>query len=296
MNQVLDYSAGFPGAANIKRAGYVGAVRYIGFPDRRKCTTRAELADFDANQIGMALVFEQNAGNWRGGLGQGRIDGRRARDHANDIEFPTGCPIYMAVDQDVVRTGEFNVMASYLQGTGEALGGKTLTGVYGEVDVIDKARQAGVATWFWQTAAWSHGRRTTAHLFQHVGTVSVGWIGCDVSDVLTPNWGQHNYEGATVSAQDVTDGLTQVHYGALGDRNVIDALGEVLKRVLVATDTTLPAVLSAAQVAANNNVGAFTDTQVTTLGTQLALDLSAKLGPATAEYVLAEASRRLAGE
>ena len=31
---VLDYAATRPGAAAIKRAGYGGAVRYIGFPSR----------------------------------------------------------------------------------------------------------------------------------------------------------------------------------------------------------------------------------------------------------------------
>src|SRR5438128_2380509 len=55
--QVLDYSADLPGAARIKAAGYGGAVRYIGFPDRRKCTTSAELADFTAHGLGMALVY-----------------------------------------------------------------------------------------------------------------------------------------------------------------------------------------------------------------------------------------------
>jgi hypothetical protein len=57
---VLDYSAGFPGAAAIRRAGYGGAVRYIGFPSRVKCTTAGELADFDRHGLGMALVYEDH--------------------------------------------------------------------------------------------------------------------------------------------------------------------------------------------------------------------------------------------
>jgi Domain of unknown function (DUF1906) len=191
MAQVLDYSAGFPGAQTIRNAGYVGAVRYIGFPDRRKCTTAGELTDFTEHGIGMALVFEDNTTDWRGGYTQGAASGRRARDHANAIGFPSTRPIYMAVDQEVVSAGEFDTMVDYLHGASTSLGGHEFTGVYGEADVIDRARSAGAATWFWQTAAWSRGRRTTAHLFQHVGTVRVGGIGCDVNDVLAEDWGHH---------------------------------------------------------------------------------------------------------
>lgn len=212
MSQALDYSAGFPGAENIKRAGYVGAVRYIGFPDRRKCTTREEFADFDNHQVAMALVFENNATDWRGGEEQGIRSGRRARDHANAIGFSADRPIYMAVDQDVVTAAEYNLMVNYLRGAGQSLGGSALTGVYGEVSVVERARDAGVASWFWQTAAWSGGKRTTAHLFQHVGTVNVGGIACDINDVLTPDWGQHNYKGGLSMAD-----LTQTQFNQFMD-------------------------------------------------------------------------------
>lgn len=245
MSQVLDYSAGFPGAQAIKQAGYVGAVRYIGFPDRRKCTNRGELVDFNQHEVGMALVFERDASSWTAGFNGGQHDGRQARDHANKIGWPADRPIYMAIDQDVVRSGEFATMVEYLRGAGTTLGGVGATGVYGEADVVDRARDAGVASYFWQTAAWSRGRRTSAHLFQHVGAVSVGGIVCDVNDVLAPDWGQHNYKfykGGDVSKQDVVDALTGDKYANLGNRNAIDALGELLNRVLVLTDNTMPAI------------------------------------------------------
>jgi hypothetical protein len=205
MAQVLDYSAGFPGAQAIRGAGYVGAVRYIGFPDRPKCTTSWELADFTNQGLGMALVFENSTTDWRGGYAGGQASGRRARDHANSIGFPADRPIYMAVDQDVVTPGDFNVMTEYLRGAGSSLGGAYVTGVYGEADVIDRARDAGVATWFWQTVAWSRGRRTAAHLFQHVGTVYVGGVACDVNDVLADDWGQHTGGGDMPLNQDDID-------------------------------------------------------------------------------------------
>jgi hypothetical protein len=204
MAQVLDYSAGFPGAQAIRTAGYAGAVRYIGFPDRRKCTNAGELVDFTANGIGMALVYEDTLTDWRGGYARGQSSARRARDHANAIGFPADRPIYMAIDQDVVTATEFTTMLDYLRGASTSLGGAGLTGVYGEADVIDRARNAGAATWYWQTAAWSQGRRTAAHLFQNVGTVYVGGIGCDVNDVLSPDWGQHNEEDDVSWSEELT--------------------------------------------------------------------------------------------
>lgn len=222
MAQVLDYSAGLPGALAIARAGFTGAVRYIGLPDRRKCTTRAELEDFSRNGLGMALVFEEASGNWRKGFQQGQWDARRARNHANAIGFPVGRPIYMAIDEDVVTPEEFSSMLEYLRGAQGPLGGSRLTGVYGEADVVDRARDAGAATWIWQTKAWSRGRVTPAHLRQLIGTVTVGGIACDVNDVLLADWGQHNYVGTQTVAHRgdtmlIQGGPNRFNTQALGD-------------------------------------------------------------------------------
>ena len=191
---VLDYSAGQPGAAAIKRAGFGGAVRYIGVPDRVKCTDAAELADFTRNDIGMALVYEDHAEDWLGGFGQGRAAGTRARTHANQIGFPRDRPIYMAVDRDVVTGGEFATAVEYIRGASQTLGGIGATGVYGEHDVCVRVQQAGVARWFWQTRAWSGTPPQLfpdRHLFQRAGTIEVNGIGCDINDVLQADWGQH---------------------------------------------------------------------------------------------------------
>jgi hypothetical protein len=201
MPQVLDYSSGKPGAVAIKAAGFLGAVRYIGFPSRRKCTTAAELADFTGHGLGMALVYEDSASDWLGGFARGVDAGRRARDHANAIGFPADRPIYMAVDRDVVTEAEFRTMVDYLRGAAGPLGGVRLTGVYGEHDVCARAAQAATATWFWQCRAWSGtpprlfaGR----HLYQRVGQVTVGGITCDINDVVATDWGQHTAQSVAV--------------------------------------------------------------------------------------------------
>jgi hypothetical protein len=197
--RVLDYSDGFPGAKAIKAAGFGGAVRYIGFPDRRKCTTAVELDDFTAHELGMALVYEDHADDWRSGYSAGAAAARRARTHANAIGFPQNRPIYFAVDRDVVTEDEFRAAMAYLRGAASVLGAEWV-GVYGEHDVCARAAAEGAARWFWQCRAWSGtpvrmfaGR----HLYQYYGDGDggpapfVGGVQSDINEVAQDDWGQH---------------------------------------------------------------------------------------------------------
>lgn len=231
MSEVLDYSAGFPGAQAIKDAGYPGAVRYVGFAWNPKCTNVAELRDFNRVGIGMAAVFEEDAGDWKGGRKAGERAAQLARVHMDTVGFPPGRPVYLAIDQDVVTTGQYKTMLEYLRGA-NAVHGAALTGVYGEADVIDRARDAGVASYFWQTSAWSRGRRTSAHLYQKVGTVNVNGVACDESDVLAPDWGQHNYGDDMATAKEIAQAVMLELYNARfeGNRNLFDLGVENLRQ------------------------------------------------------------------
>jgi hypothetical protein len=281
MAQALDYSAGFPGAQAIANAGYSGAIRYIGRPGNRKNTTAGELADFTARGLGMALIFESTTDNWKGGRAQGRADARDARDHATVIGFPQSRPIYLAVDRDVVTAADFETALDYLRGANSVLGA-SLTGVYGEADLIDRARDAGVASWFWQTVAWSRGRRTSAHLFQRLGTVYVGGIGCDVNDILVADWGQHNVKGedmsweessGVASPSDPTHVYTMKEMVVGSNKADWDVIVPLLHRLDVQVSglqNTLDEnqVATLAAIAAVQN-GVATDAQVEHLGNQL---------------------------
>jgi glycoside hydrolase-like protein len=207
--QVLDYSAGLPGGSAIKRAGYIGAVRYIGFPDRRKCTSRGEYEDFSRNGLHMALVYQDGTGDAFTGRQGGVAAAVRARAHADQIGFPRSRPIYFAVDRDVVTAGEFAAAMAYLDGAASVLGIDQV-GVYGEADIVDMALP-GHARYGWQTAAWSRSRRTNeAHLFQRIGLVTVGGIGCDINEVLQADWGQHTYVEDEMSSVDAYNGFAQL--------------------------------------------------------------------------------------
>lgn len=187
----LDYSAGAPNATAVRTAGYVGVIRYVGFPANRKCITRAEYADMLAHGVGVGLVFEQFAADALQAAPGGRRNAALAKAHAADVGFPPGRPIYMACDTDIVSAAQFASVLDYLRGAGEILGGPQMVGVYGEYDVIDRAAAAGVAAWFWQTRAWSAGKRhPRRHLTQELGQVAVDGIDCDRNTIVVPDWGQ----------------------------------------------------------------------------------------------------------
>lgn len=274
---VLDYSAGFPGAVNIRKTGYRGAVRYIGYPDRRKCTTAAELVDFKSNGLGMALVYENNLTEWRGGYASGQSGGQRARNHANAIGFPDNRPIYMAIDQDVVSEVEFNTVVEHLRGAASAIGGMLLTGVYGEADVMDRVRSVHAGNYFWQTAAWSRGRHAQANLYQKIGTVYVGGVACDENNVLEDDWGQHNYGqlGDVMTKKDVYDAVAQlIKDTANGDA---EDLRKALVKIVWTPELTVNSAAGTAEnlLAGAGNISAtLTDAQIETLSQRVAEKLN----------------------
>lgn len=192
MPQVLDYSSGFPNANMIAQAGYVGAVRYIGVPGNPKCTTPFEVEDFRAHGLGMALVYERNEGDWRGGYVGGQAAAVAARAHANEVGFPMDQPIYFAVDQDIVTSADFHAVFDYIRGACSVLGPER-TGVYGEFGVCVQVATLGYARFYWQTRAWSGTppQRYAGNLYQTGRQVVVAGVVCDVNDVLTADWGQH---------------------------------------------------------------------------------------------------------
>lgn len=202
---VADYSAGKPGARALKANGFIGAVRYVGFSDPNdsrtpKCTTAQELADFTAEGIGMALVFESRADDWRGGYWAGYNNYLIARAHADRIGFPGHRPIYMAIDSEVIGDAAHWTVYEYLRGARDAAGGNhKLVGAYGQYSVMVYLWNAPdpVVHWYWQCRAWSGtpiNYFAQRHLFQRVGTVFVfvGSIASDINDVAQDDWGQHN--------------------------------------------------------------------------------------------------------
>ncbi|WP_084210257.1 DUF1906 domain-containing protein [Corynebacterium sphenisci] len=202
---VLDYAGGVPTAAAIRDAGHAGAVRYLSPPRpgagwmRGKPIHRAEVDAFEGIGLDLAFVWQygktRNPDVMRGGQG-GRADALAAQQQLRKIGRP-GAPVFFAVDFDITLD-EWNSRAcDYFLAAARVLG-RDRVGIYGHSRVIAWAVEDGVIAdagggrhLAWQTAAWSGGHRAPeAVLFQRPGEVTVGGVGCDVSEVLAPWWGQ----------------------------------------------------------------------------------------------------------
>lgn len=191
--QILDYSAGYPGGAAVAAAGYSGVIRYL----RKEGTsvvkpiTPAEFADMQAHLRDVALIYQHvQQARPQAGRPAGVHDAQWA--HARALELGGGEPraIYFAVDFDAVPS----TVADYFAGCGDQLGVDQV-GVYGSYRVAQYLLDQGLVRWAWQCTAWSHGAvEPRAHLYQRLGTVTVGGVACDVNDVLAPDYGQYGVD------------------------------------------------------------------------------------------------------
>lgn len=209
MSQILDCSAGHLGGAAVAARGYAGAARYLPKEGGSIVVplSVAELVDLRAHGRTVVFIAEHRdpARPLTGGYGGGVHDAQWFWAQAVAIVTATGLPdsviraVYFTCDTDTTSTTR-PAAAAYYRGVQDTMG-RARTGVYGEYDLIDYLVGLGIGAWYWQTYAWSIGhnhddqaRHPAAHLFQRLGEVAVGGVGCDVNDVLKVDYGQINEE------------------------------------------------------------------------------------------------------
>jgi hypothetical protein len=168
MTKGIDYAWSKPSASWIKSQGYGFAMRYLS-RDSSKDLSLGEANSLASYGIWMGVVWETSARRARDGYAAGRVDAARALAAARELEMPEDRPIYFAVDYDASTSevvGYFQGVVSYM--------GLARTGVYGGYNVVKGLDSAGLATWFWQTLAWSGGRWYAGnHIEQY--EVGVSW-------------------------------------------------------------------------------------------------------------------------
>ena len=210
MATVVDYAGRPPGAAAIKAAGHVGAVRYIS-GDRTngslpgKPITRAEVDDFRAHGLALAFVWQylKDPGDPMRGREGGLADARAAQAKLDEIGCPDH-PVFFAIDWDITTAQWNNTAVHYYRAAAEVLGVHRV-GIYGhsrvchwagpEDGVIGRSGDKWLA---WQTRSWSQGVLGDKYcvLYQRIidTTASpgprVGGTVVDVNDIWAPDWGQ----------------------------------------------------------------------------------------------------------
>ena len=163
--QGVDYSYGPLPAATAKANGLSFVCRYVSSPGNAKNLTTAEVADFSTNGVAIVVVFERAANNPLGGNAQGVTDAQSGDAQVTALGL-AGCPIYFAVDFQATAA-QLATIGAYLQGAATVVG-LPRVGVYGDYSVVNYALNNNLATYAWQTYAWSGGQLDArCHIYQY---------------------------------------------------------------------------------------------------------------------------------
>ncbi|WP_216899437.1 DUF1906 domain-containing protein [Nocardia alni] len=201
LGTLLDYSAAVPAAASIRAAGHAGVIRYVS--DRRPGAEwmlgkplRAD--EVDALRVaGLSIVSNYQYGkgptaDWRGGLEAGKRCADRGLQLHRVAGGPDAAPIYASIDDNPSQAEFFELIAPYLQGW-QSVAGNARVGVYANSPTIERARNAGLGSYFWQHN-WGTPRgfvHPSANLHQtQINRASVDGIAVDLNNILTRNYGQ----------------------------------------------------------------------------------------------------------
>lgn len=208
---VIDYSAGVPAAADVKKAGYKGAVRYIS-PARDawmkgKPMSKREFDDYKSNGLQVAFVFQNLKQDWSRGRNGGIEDAKAAKKHIEMLGVPDAV-VYCAIDHNLAdKSTEAlkiwnSTAARYVEGF-QSVMGREKTGIYANNLCISWAIEDNLGTYYWQHD-WSNdvptngrwvrltGVNKNAHIHQFPFRKgdNVAGIDIDRNEVLKPYFGQ----------------------------------------------------------------------------------------------------------
>ena len=177
-----------PTTAQIKAAGAHFVARYLS-PDSTKNITKAEVADYKANGLGVVVVWESSANRMLGGKAAGVADAKAAEVQRAAVGLPSDMPIYFACDFDA-QGAQYHTINEYLRGVASVIG-LNRVGIYGGYYVVENVFSApATAKYGWQTIAWSGGKWSThANIRQEGGTTLSG--GADWDTAETADYGQY---------------------------------------------------------------------------------------------------------
>lgn len=195
MLEGVDYAGDRPDAARLFARGKRFAVRYGGPGGAWKHLTRREAATLTSAGLSIVANAEGGERGLAGGPRVGASWARKADAHFRACGMPAGRPIYLSVDFDVTAA-QWPRVAAGLRGAADAIGLKRV-GVYGGYDAVRWAKRDGVATWFWQTYAWSEGRWFDGnHIEQYRNNVPLADGTVDLDRAKAGDFGQWTMGGA----------------------------------------------------------------------------------------------------
>src|SRR6478735_7560167 len=94
MTHVIDFSWTKPAPMDIKDAGFVGVIGYIGTDTTGKLLEAGQFSGFTAAGLSVTLVWETYARRSLDGYKAGLWDAQRACHQADELGYAEGCCIY----------------------------------------------------------------------------------------------------------------------------------------------------------------------------------------------------------
>lgn len=137
------------------------------------------------------LLAEGAASDWTLGYARGQAHAASALNAARALGAPDSTAIYFAIDTQAFPS-TWPAGREYLRGAGSIIGVNRV-GVYGQYDVMYWAKNDGVASWFFQTYAWSGSPTKWAahnHVEQYHNGVYVAGGEVDLCRTKQTNYGQ----------------------------------------------------------------------------------------------------------
>ena len=217
---IIDFSSGIPSPAAIKRAGHIGAIRYVS--NKRpgaawmtgKPVTLQETAANAAAGLPTASVYQfgraETADGKQGAAGAA-IHAPQAISLHKAAGGPTHRPIYIAIDDNPTREHYTQFIRPYLQAFSKALSvAGYQTGVYGNYNTIEWASQDGIGTFYWMHDWGSNGKihpKTTIHQLPQSRQQTIENVIVDVNEVYASDWGQWTPGSKQPGIQDLSSTL-----------------------------------------------------------------------------------------
>jgi hypothetical protein len=213
-----------------KAAGAVGWVRYCPGPnvDPAKTCTADEVKALEDQDMTLVLVGERGTQDWRGGYSAGVKDGTGYRAGATSIGYGTGATIYASADTDVLQT-DVPVLMDYAHGFNIGAGQEQNGGLYADGGSLSALHSVGLIKYPWQTESngfWGSGTVYSACVLHQRTSHVLQFGGVDENDVLSVDYGQHNYKPIPVPEDEMNPCLIvyvqDEHGNPLPSRWVVD--------------------------------------------------------------------------
>jgi hypothetical protein len=168
---------------------------------------RAEAIELSDAGLMIVSLVEGASDGALGGHSAGVQHATQARQWHIDQGFPWPVPCYFAVDFDVT-SAQWPTVVAYLQGAASVIG-LPFVGIYGGIHAVEWAQHDGVASWFFQTYAWSGGLWAPGvHIEQYQNDVYIVGGTVDLDRAPTVEYGGWNMTQAFTpeeTAQSVND-------------------------------------------------------------------------------------------